>query len=51
MEHGIQWLLEKREADPYKNFAQRLLFEMAPGLQKQRKAPTFKIEGCRLEGP
>lgn len=40
VEEGLNWLLEKREQDPYKDVAGRLIYE---GLSRGRRAPTFKI--------
>eukprot|EP01024_Parvocaulis_polyphysoides_P021629 TRINITY_DN2024_c1_g1_i3.p1 TRINITY_DN2024_c1_g1~~TRINITY_DN2024_c1_g1_i3.p1 ORF type:complete len:382 (+),score=52.04 TRINITY_DN2024_c1_g1_i3:147-1148(+) len=39
VEDGLQYLLEKRESDPYKDFVPRLLFEASWNFSKQ--APTF----------
>lgn len=40
MEGGIQYLLQKREADPYKDPLPRWLYEVASG---GKPAPTFRL--------
>lgn len=39
---GMEWLLERRENDPYKDFVKRMMYENAP-LLGPRQAPTFKL--------
>ena len=41
MESGIQFLLEGRERDPYKDLVPRLLYEASWGGKQQ--APTFTV--------
>jgi hypothetical protein len=38
---AMDWLLEKRESDPYGNFVDRIAFEAASNWQRQ--APTFRL--------
>jgi hypothetical protein len=40
VEDGIAYLLRRRDADPYRNFAVRSLYEAATG----RQAPTFPLD-------
>jgi pimeloyl-ACP methyl ester carboxylesterase/1-acyl-sn-glycerol-3-phosphate acyltransferase len=41
VERGIEYLLWKREEDPYREFAPRILYEQTGG--GDRQAPTFKV--------
>lgn len=41
LEGCVQWLLERREDDPYERFAPRILYEAAADWKRQ--APTFKL--------
>jgi hypothetical protein len=41
LEGCLEWLLDKREADPYEEWAPRLLYEAAADWKRQ--APTFRL--------
>ncbi|KAG8466098.1 hypothetical protein KFE25_005668 [Diacronema lutheri] len=41
LERALQWLLQRREDDPYKEFAPRVMYEAAA--EWKRQAPTFRL--------
>jgi hypothetical protein len=41
LEAGMDWLLEKRRHDPYRNFVKRVAYEAASNWERQ--APTFSL--------
>ncbi len=43
VEAGIQYLLQRRAADPYGDLLKRLVYEHPPG-QPARQAPTFPLD-------
>ena len=43
MEDGIQYLLDRREMDPYRDFTKRIVYEGARGFRRGQEAPTFEL--------
>ena len=43
VEDGIQYLLDRREMDPYRDFTKRIVYEGARGFRRGQEAPTFEL--------